>query len=168
MFASMQRATVDAIKFAAFSVPGVESVVVSENDPLPGYIRVYTADQNGMQPLSTRIAVRKNCDNYKAAGITIIVSNPEIRFQQITVDINVVDPKRSEEAKDRIEQMLHDWVNTFGMGDKLIRSEIIAQLHKSPYVFNVPLVPVPPIDIIPNSNEIIRPSAILVRVLNEE
>jgi len=166
LFASMQKATIDAIKFAAFSVAGVDSVVISENDPYPGYIKVYTSDENGIQTLSTKLAVEDAIEEYKAAGITVVVDKPQIRYEAITVQVNIVDPTLYVDVKDELELSLTNWLNQFAMGEALLISEIIAKLHESSNVYNVESVVAPATDIEPLNNQIIRPSSINVEITN--
>ena len=129
LFSAMQKATVDALKYAAFSVAGVESVAISQNNPSAGMIKIYTADANGIQSITQRDLVIAACEEYKAAGITINVDSAAIRYESIVATVVVNKAEESQLLKEELEYDINIWLNSYTMGQPLIRSEVIARMQ---------------------------------------
>lgn len=131
LYSAMQKATIDALKYASFSVPGVNSVAISENDPSPGMVKIYTADSNGIQTVTQRDLVAVACAGYKAAGITINIDSPEIRYESISATVVVKDSSEAQLLKEELEYDLDIYLSSFTMGSALIRSDLIARMHEN-------------------------------------
>jgi uncharacterized phage protein gp47/JayE len=167
LFSAMQKATIDALKYAAFSVPGVESVAISQNNPSAGMIKIFTSDANGVQSVTQRDLVTKACDEYKAAGITINVAAASLKYESIFATVVVSKSEDIQLLKEELEYDLVIWLNSYTMGQPLIRSEVISRMQdntRTKYVKSL-LMSGSGINIINTRiDEMIRPSSVTISV----
>lgn len=126
---SLSRGTEASLVYGALEVDGVEGAYVSSQS---GVAYVYAHGANGTLPASLKSAIETNLENYRAAGIQVIVSPVIRRYVSFSVTITI---RRGEDAsvyRPIFLQLLQNRVNACKVGEGLYQMDLFSTV-KSAY-----------------------------------
>jgi hypothetical protein len=158
---TLQRGTVDSIKYGVSQIPDVAGVNVRED---VGLIYIYVHDAQGQLPDPLRVQVENLVPNYKCGGIKPIVS--QVNIKKVDIDIKV----SLENGFDRgtyaliIYNSISTFLERYTVGKPLLRAEIVRFIMNLDYnaILNVNLSIDK--DVIAQDNELVRPGKITINV----
>jgi uncharacterized phage protein gp47/JayE len=100
-------------------------------------------------------ADRVNYPGYRAAGVLVIVTTPQVLIQTVNAIITVLDGYDNAEVRATIKTAIRDYINTLGISGDVLRAMLIKKVMSVAGVYNVNLV-TPSTDIILLDDQIAR------------
>lgn len=122
----LAKATPAAIKAGALSVPGVKSATIIENDPSPGYVKVYVADESGTATQQLLNVVDAELENYRGIATVINVYSPQPVSVSLTLTVTVETGHDAATVRTDVQTALQSYLNGLEMGSDVIRAKVIA------------------------------------------
>lgn len=161
---TLARGTRDAILYGTLEVEGVAGAWVDDN--YIGYVKLYAHDSNGELSEELRINIKKNLDNYRAAGIEVDVLPIVKRPTNLSIELVIDNDYDVEVYKELIKNQLRRFLNEFTVSKDLFLSDIIHSLKLSfeDIIINVNVKNFK--DILIGDNELIRAGEITVDCIN--
>jgi uncharacterized phage protein gp47/JayE len=131
------RSNIAGLSAGALSVEGITSVSVVELFPPVANVNVdlYIDDGTAAGVTSAQITeVQSIIDGdgteenpgYRAAGINVQVKAPNIVTQDITLDATILSGVDTDQLQNDVINNLTEYVNTLGVGNSIIYSELVA------------------------------------------
>lgn len=108
-------------------------------------------------------ADRTNYPGYRAAGVRVAVLAPSIQNQIVTANITVLQGFDQSTVITAVEAIIQTYINNLGIGEDVIRSELIEQIMSVNGVYNVQLT-LPTADVVIGDKQISRTSTSFVTV----
>ena len=131
---SAGKTTVESIRNAVMSIPGVRGVTVNDMpDGVPGEIDVIIdgpdmADTEGSASQAVIEAVKR----VRPAGIRVNIKSTTLVRTEITVFVSLTDIARTDEEMDRtldsIRDSINDYIISLNSGDNIIRNKLVTAL----------------------------------------
>lgn len=155
------RATKSAIKYGALTVPEVHSVYVYEQI---GLVTVYVADNNGNLSDQVRENVQKVLEDYRPAGIELIVSPMVKLATDVTVDITYENPNLVYGNGEQVEAVIRNYLNTLDADQDLVIAQLTKTIINSDDNIKDIFIAEPAENVIVSPEEIIRAGNITVNI----
>jgi uncharacterized phage protein gp47/JayE len=128
------RATLAAIVFGAKTVPGVFSASAVEALMADGYparaVTLYIADSSGMASLVQASAVETALDDWRAAGIAVLVSTSQPQIVSVVLKLDFQAGVDSSTLWGVIRAAVVEYVNSLGTNDPLQRGALFSLLQR--------------------------------------
>lgn len=122
------KGTKQALEYGTMEVLGVAGVYV--DDSQIGVVKVYAYDAYGNLPDNLKTQIQTNLDNYRPAGIPIVV----LPIVKITQDVSVtltLDPLYSNQTfVQYIQDNITNYLNSFTSGESLLLSNLNAYIRE--------------------------------------
>lgn len=117
-FPSIARGTVGALEFAAVSINGVTIAVVVE-DFDDDIVYVYIGDPDATANDALADLVRVELDNWRAAGVRVVVASAAA--EELTITINLTVPTGSDQTTltSEVRAAISDFASVLGAGEPL-------------------------------------------------
>lgn len=119
---TLARGTVSSLEYGCKEVDGVTGVWV--DDTKIGIVGVYVHDANGNLPESLKTQVEANLENYRAAGVEVIVYPIEKREINIIMTIKVTEQSNTEKFRSTIYNNVIQYINSFPVSKAFILAEL--------------------------------------------
>lgn len=166
-----RRGTLGAIEYGATQVPNVKSSSAVEaltpgNQPAR-VVNLYVADSSGVASATLANVVRQSLDDYRAAGIAVIVSTSTPQIVQITLKLSFKATTDTTSLTDKIIAAIVEYVNSLPVNGPLYRSELQAVLSRfvqNGLILTEDTIFVPNGDIFPDVGKTIRTTVANVKV----
>ncbi len=153
-----QRATSQALRYAALLVPGVRRATVDDTHVAAedgGWVDVYISDGSDQANTTLGNQVKRELDNWKAAGVVVNVWGATVVYQGIQVSF-VQAAGGPADAVARAVSAILTHVNNLAIGATLRRSQISrAGLSADASLLDCTVVS-PAADVAPASGQVIR------------
>ena len=162
---SFGRATKNALKYGALTVPEVHSVYVYEQ---VGLVTVYAADANGNLPIQVQHNVEQVLEDYRPAGIQLVVSPMVKTLVDVTVKVKFLNENLvTQQTLTSLEQVARNHLNSLDADADLVLSKLATELMNSDdNVADLEIVE-PSDNIEVANNAIIRAGSIIVQEMEE-
>lgn len=160
---TLARGTPRALRRAALLGNYVTSVSVVETDAIPGKeyhfldpfsgtvhsfvwqsgmlfagkVCVYVDDDGTTPTFETLVKILHDIEEYRGAGTTVLLSVPDVRRIDVSLNVILEDEADPEETRDAIVQNVSDYISKLGLGGKFYRNRLIAAVLNVPTVKNV-------------------------------
>ena len=128
--AGLSRGTIASIRYAIFNKMvnyTVYSATILENQPTPGFIKIYVSDSSGTASDAMVAEVRNVVEDYRGVGITAVVASPTI----VTIDVYCKLRIRSGYNKVLIASQVNDAITTHLGGYKLLDDDGYSTVYLS-------------------------------------
>lgn len=129
-----RRGTLSAIQFGALEVAGVESATVDEvigPDARPArLVELFVADAAGVSSLALGVAVRSSLDEFRAAGIAVIVNTSLPLIVDVVLKLSFRANVDTTTLTSTIRAAVVDFVNNLGVGETLLRAALFSLLQR--------------------------------------
>lgn len=133
-WSTARRATLSAIMFGAKTVDGVVSATATEAltaDQRPARVVVLrVADSSGTSSVALGAAVVAALDEYRAAGIAVVISNSIPTLISIQLKLTFGANVDSTTVAEAVRGAIVEYVNSLGVGDTLLRSALYSVLTR--------------------------------------
>lgn len=162
---SFGRATKNALKYGALTVPEVHSVYVYEQ---VGLVTIYAADANGNLPSQVQRNVEQVLEDYRPAGIQLVVSPMVKTLVDVTAKVKFLNENLvTQQTLTSLEQVARNHLNSLDADADLVLSKLATELMNSDdNIADLEIVePSDNIDVA--NNAIIRAGSITVQEMEE-
>lgn len=123
---SIGRATKNAIKYGALTVPEVHSVYVYEQ---VGLVTVYVADANGNLSDTLKTAVESVLEDYRPAGIQLVVSAMTKTLVDVSAEITFSNSDLvTQQTLNVLSQTVQNYLNSLEADSDLIVAQLVKTL----------------------------------------
>ncbi|GMB00932.1 baseplate J/gp47 family protein [Pelosinus sp. IPA-1] len=164
-FDSLSRGTAPAIKYAASTVKGVESVTLKENYPSKGWFTVYIDDGSGIANQTLLQSVRAILEDYRAFTVQYVVDTAKVLDFSAQLQITIKDDDtKLDQVKNLVQLAIVNYVNSLKMGVPLYLADLIYLARGIDGVENVRII-APASDVIATNDQILRTTADKVVIL---
>lgn len=159
---SIGRATKNAIRYGALTVEEVHSVYVYEQ---VGLVTVYVADANGNLSDNLRLAVETALEDYRPAGIELVVEPMTKLIMDVTVNVkfsnnNIV----TNESLSALTSVIKNFLNSLEASEDLVVTQLIKTvINADDNILDISVTE-PNENVLTEPNEIIRAGQITVNV----
>lgn len=154
-FDSLSRGTAPAIKYAALSVTGVESVTMKENFPSKGWFTAYIDDGSGVANETLLQSVRAALEDYRAFTVQFVVDTAKLLYFSASLQITVKPGVSADTVKANVQATIVGYVNALKMGATIYVSDLIYLARGINGVENVRVLD-PTTDVVPADDQILR------------
>lgn len=146
------------------SVSQVATIFQIKASPLPGIVNLVAMDSAATLPDSLRQSVDTAVEQYRAAGIGVLVVPPMVTTVAVTVNVLASPLTDAATLKALIAQKISDFISTFTLNRELILSELV-QFVRNQSTDIIDVVIVAPTDNLNSSyDEVLRPGTVTVTV----
>jgi uncharacterized phage protein gp47/JayE len=136
-FNTARRGTLDAIAFGARQVEGVESAQavealtlgISGSQPAR-VVLLYVADSSGVASAALGNVVRNALDEYRAAGIAVLVSTSVPQIVDIKLALNFRAGVDTALLSDNVRAAVVEFVNSLDVNGTLYRAQLFSVLQR--------------------------------------
>lgn len=125
---SLHRGTKAALEYGTLEVPNVTGVYV--DDSKTGIVYLYAHDGNGDLPDDLLKAVEANLENYRAAGIPVIVTPITKILLDVVVDVYVLPNYNNTTFKQYITAKIEEYLDSFVAGQNYQESDLNAFIRE--------------------------------------
>lgn len=129
-----RRGTLDAIAFGARTVDGVVSAVATEvltAEPKPArVVQLRVADSSGSSSLALGASVLAALDEYRAAGIAVVIANSAPQIIDIQLKLTFAGNVDTTTIAEGVRGAIVEYVNSLGVGETLLRSALYSVLTR--------------------------------------
>lgn len=122
---TLSRGTLEAVRYAVVKVPGVTGTYLYES---PGVIFIYAHNSQGELPTELRASILESVDEYKAAGIQIILDQVVTKPVNLVVQVEVRYGTDLNYYSELIRDTLIAYLNTFPVSVGLSNSEVVTKI----------------------------------------
>ena len=123
---SLGKATKSAIKYGALTIPEVHSVYVYEQT---GLVTVYVADANGNLSDTLKTAVESVLEDYRPAGIQLVVSAMQKTLVDVSASITFINPSIvTDTTLTALSQTIQNYLNSLEADSDLIVTQLVKTL----------------------------------------
>jgi uncharacterized phage protein gp47/JayE len=77
---------------------------------------------------------------YRAAGVQVIVTTPQVLIQTVEISIVVADGYDESEVKDSVVAAIRDYINVLGISGDVLKNEIIKRVQSLAGVYDLTLI----------------------------
>lgn len=134
---SLARGTKLALESAGLSVTGITSVSVLENDPSPGYVKMYVADSTGTASDATLEEVRSVVENYRPVSVIVFVYAPSVQYVDISCYLSIDPTFESTSVITNVTSAITNYISGLKLNENVIRANIIESIIAVDGVTNV-------------------------------
>lgn len=167
-----RRGTLTAIEYGALQVPNVKSSSAVEaltpgNEPAR-VVNLYVADSSGVSSATLGNIVSQSLDDYRAAGIAVIVSTSTPQIVQVTLKLSFKATTDTTTLTDKVISAIVEYINSLPVNGPLYRSELQAVLSRfvqNGLILSEDTVFSPTGDIYPDIGKTIRTTTANVKVV---
>lgn len=167
-----RRGTLSAIAFGAKTVDGVVSsvateVLTSDNKPAR-VVLLRVADSSGSSSNALGAAVVVALDEYRAAGIAVVVSNSVPQLISIQLKLTFLGNVDSTTIAEAVRGAIVEFVNSVAVGETLLKSSLYGVLTRFTsvgLVVSQDSIVAPVGDLVPNTGMTLRTRFDLVTVV---
>lgn len=162
---SFGRATKNALKYGALTVPEVHSAYVYEQ---VGLVTVYAADANGNLPSQVQRNIEQVLEDYRPAGIQLVVSPMIKTLVDVTVNVKFINENLViQQTLSGLEQVVRNHLNSLDADADLVLSKLATEIMNSDdNIADLEIVE-PSDNIEVDNNAIIRAGSITVQEMEE-
>jgi uncharacterized phage protein gp47/JayE len=162
---SFGRATKNSLKYGALTVPEVHSVYVYEQ---VGLVTVYAADANGNLPSQVQRNVEQVLEDYRPAGIQLVVSPMVKTLVDVTVNVKFLNENLvTQQTLTSLEQVARNHLNSLDADADLVLSKLATELMNSDDNLADLEIVEPSANIDVANNAIIRAGSIIVQEMED-
>lgn len=133
-WSTARRGTLPAIAFGAKTVDGVVSATATEvltADPRPArVVLLRVADSSGSSSVALGAAVVAALDEYRAAGIAVVINNSVPTLVSIQLKLTFGANVDTTTVTEAVRGAVVEYVNSLGVGDTLLRSALYSVLTR--------------------------------------
>jgi hypothetical protein len=129
-FGTVVRGTVEALRFGARTVPGVSGVAVIEDLPDPP-VTVVVGDPDGNSNSTLADLVAVELDNWRAAGIQVVVEGAIRQEVPIALDVLVVQGATAGTVSEAIKDSIAAYGDTLQPNQTAQLSQITLATHQA-------------------------------------
>ena len=133
-WSTARRGTLSAIVFGAQTVAGVVSATATEvltAEPRPArVVELRVADSSGTSSVALGAAVIASLDEYRAAGISVVISNSIPSIVSIQIKLTFAAAVDTTTVAEAVRGAIVEYVNSLGVGDTLLRSALYSVLTR--------------------------------------
>lgn len=122
---SLARGTKLALESAALSVTGITSVSISDNDPTPGYVKMYVADASGTATTDEVDAVKAVVEDYRPVGVIVLVYAPVAQNIDVTCYISVDSTYDQATVFAAVQAVVENYIGKLKLNEVVNRAAII-------------------------------------------
>ena len=162
---SIGRATKNAIKYGALTVPNISSVFVYEQ---VGLVTVYAADANGNLSDEDISNLEDVLEDYRPAGIQLVVS-PMVK-KRVDVDLELVletGVLYPEKVSALVKKTVSDYLNAMEADQDLILSKLVNDIVNTSDAIKDIHITDPDENLLVDPDEIIRAGTITITLQDE-
>lgn len=158
-FLTQARGTIEALKFGARQVAGVDRVTVTVDSA--GVVTVYVADAEGNSSAALVAAVTAELENWRDAADVVYVTGGVIVLQNVTYSLTVRTGTDVAAIVDTIADAITSRIGRLNPGETLYRDMITAAIRDvdRDNILAVTLT-VPAANVAPSANQLIRAGTI--------
>jgi len=117
-----------------FTTPLVTSEVVEAD-----YTRYTGLIELGQKIVDGDPNDRANYPGYRAAGVRVLVTTPQVLIQVIELSIVISEGYETSEIEDSVKNVIKDYINTLGISGDVIRTELIKRIKSVSGVYDFTL-----------------------------
>jgi uncharacterized phage protein gp47/JayE len=159
------RGTKRALEYGALEIPEIAGVYVDDSEV--GIVTVYAHDQAGNLSDTLKTQVKNNLENYRPAGIPVIVLPTVKVTPDVTVELTVEPSYDNPSFVQYVKESIEDYLNSFLSSEDLLRSSLNAYIRSlDKGILNCHILQ-PTADIPIENNQIIRSGTITVTTKRE-
>ena len=126
---SIGRATKNSLKYGALTVPEVHSVYVYEQ---VGLVTVYAADANGNLPSQVQSNLEQVLEDYRPAGIQLVVSPMTKTLVDVTVNVKFLNENLvTQQTLNSLAQVVRNHLNSLDADADLVLSKLATEVMNS-------------------------------------
>lgn len=158
------RGTKASILYGTLEIPQVTGAYV--DDSQIGIVLVYCHDGNGNLPDNVKEAVEENLENYRAAGIPVLVMPVVKVTPNIVIDLYVDGQYNNSSYADYIQQQVEDYLDNFVIAKDLFRSDLNNFIRNlDPVGIKNCIIQTPDQDIAVANSELIRSGTVTINLI---
>jgi phage-related baseplate assembly protein len=80
-----------------------------------------------------------NYPGYRAAGILVIVQAPQVLIENVEMTVTVLEGYVDQDVKDAVAEAVMGYINSLGISDDVLLSQLITKAQEVTGVYNVVL-----------------------------
>lgn len=167
-----RRGTLTAIAFGSKTVDGVVSAVATEvltADPKPArVVQLRVADSSGSSSAALGASVIAALDEYRAAGIAVVISNSVPELIEIKLSLTFAGNVDTTTITEAVRGAIVEYVNSIGVGETLLKSGlygILTRFTSVGLVVTQASIAAPVGDLVPSAGKTLRTRFDLVTVV---
>lgn len=113
--------------------------LITGEEIIAGYTRYTGLIELAQKIVDGDASDRANYPGYRAAGIQVLVSTPQILIQDVELSIVVAEGYDDTDVEDTVRDTIRDYINTLGISGDVIRNEIIHRVKGVTGVYDLTL-----------------------------
>lgn len=162
--ATRARGTKAAILYGTLEIPQITGAYV--DDSQIGIVAVYCHDANGDLPNDIKAEVESNLENYRAAGIPVMVM-PVVKITpDVVIDLYVDGQYNNQSYADYIQQQVENYLDNFVIAKDLFRSDLNTFVRNlDPVGIKNCIIQTPSKDITIANSELVRSGNITINLI---
>ena len=133
-FTTARRGTREAIEFGARVVAGIESAMASEalsSVNLPArVVNLYVADSSGVASAALGAQVRTTLDEYRAAGIAVIISTSIPQIVDVKLTLEFAAGTNTSLLAENVRAAVVEFINSLPVNGTLYRADLFTVLRR--------------------------------------
>lgn len=133
-FRSARRGVLGAIEFGALAVPGVASAfaqeVLTPNNQPARVVELFIADSSGVANAQLAAAVRVSLNEYRAAGIFVLVSLSVPQIVSVILSPTFVAGVDTVSISENMRAAIFSFINSLGANNRLYRADLYSVIRR--------------------------------------